>query len=177
MSSLAAAAVAPPAGLPRIPCRGARNTARARPSLRARWGAVSVTNVLTSVPATTVTAEENHATRPLTAVIVGGGPGGIAACVALRRVGIDAVVYERAKGFNPNAGQGLTRRQLAVIVVIVVVFFPGQLIRWRDVPDACRLVGCRHSVAPPPPGLGGRLTSGREALRWSTHPWCGVILR
>jgi cation diffusion facilitator CzcD-associated flavoprotein CzcO len=37
-----------------------------------------------------VAAENDGVTRPLTAVIVGGGPGGIAACVALRRVGIDA---------------------------------------------------------------------------------------
>jgi NAD(P)H-nitrite reductase large subunit len=42
--------------------------------------------------------------RPLTAVIVGGGLGGLAACVALRRIGIDAQVYERALALKANAG-------------------------------------------------------------------------
>ena len=47
------------------------------------------------------------ARTPLSAVIVGGGIGGLAMCVALRRVGINAHVYERARDLNTNAGTGL----------------------------------------------------------------------
>ena len=45
--------------------------------------------------------------RPLTAIIVGGGIGGLAACVALRRVGVDARVFERATALDANAGTGI----------------------------------------------------------------------
>jgi hypothetical protein len=93
MSTLAAAAaVAPPAVLPRIRRHGgAHNTARARgaPLHAARRGAVSVTtNALPSVPAgagaAELAAEDDSAARPLTAVIVGGGTAGLAACVVGR---------------------------------------------------------------------------------------------
>ena len=47
------------------------------------------------------------APRPLSAVIVGGGIGGLAAAVALRRVGIDAHVYERALELRSNVGTGI----------------------------------------------------------------------
>ena len=44
----------------------------------------------------------------LRAAIVGGGLGGLAACNALRKIGIDAQIYERAKQLSPQAGTGLT---------------------------------------------------------------------
>ena len=83
MSSLTAAAVAPPLAPLRLRRRGARNTARPRAPPRARRGAVStVTNVLSSVVAgdAELAAEDDGAARPLTAVIVGAGLGGLAAC-------------------------------------------------------------------------------------------------
>ena len=45
--------------------------------------------------------------RALRVVIVGGGIGGLAACVALRRVGVDAHVYERATELRSNVGTGI----------------------------------------------------------------------
>ena len=74
MSSLAAAAVSPPAGLLRLRRRGA--------PLQSRRIAISVTNAVASVAAgdAEVAALDDGAARPLTAVIVGGGPGGMAAC-------------------------------------------------------------------------------------------------
>jgi len=47
------------------------------------------------------------------AAIVGGGIGGLAAAVALRRVGIETVVYERARQFE-SVGAGLTLAPNAV---------------------------------------------------------------
>ena len=47
------------------------------------------------------------ADAPLRVVIVGGGIGGLAACVALRRVGVDAHVYERATELRSNVGTGI----------------------------------------------------------------------
>ena len=46
--------------------------------------------------------------KPITAAIVGGGLAGLAACNALRKIGIDAHVYERAAKLSPQAGTGLT---------------------------------------------------------------------
>ena len=45
--------------------------------------------------------------EPLSAVIVGGGIGGLAAAIALRRIGVDAQVYERATALRSNAGTGI----------------------------------------------------------------------
>ena len=44
----------------------------------------------------------------LKAAIVGGGLGGLTACNALRKVGVDAHVFERAQKLSPQAGTGLT---------------------------------------------------------------------
>ena len=44
-----------------------------------------------------------------TAVVVGGGIGGLAAGIALRRAGMDAIVYERAQEVRPlGAGLAVT---------------------------------------------------------------------
>ncbi|NEP41274.1 MAG: NAD(P)-binding protein [Okeania sp. SIO2G4] len=39
--------------------------------------------------------------------IIGAGPGGLATAIALRKKGIDAHVYERARGFRP-VGAGVS---------------------------------------------------------------------
>ena len=44
----------------------------------------------------------------LRAAVIGGGLGGLTCCNALRKVGIDAQVFERAKVLSPQAGTGLT---------------------------------------------------------------------
>merc|ERR1719390_567518 len=44
----------------------------------------------------------------LKAAVIGGGLGGLTCCNALRKVGIDAEVYERAAKLSPQAGTGLT---------------------------------------------------------------------
>ena len=48
------------------------------------------------------------ADKPVTAAVIGGGLGGLAVAIALRRVGIDAHVYERAAELKGTAGTGLT---------------------------------------------------------------------
>jgi len=47
-------------------------------------------------------------TSPLSVAIVGGGLGGLAAAIALRRVGLDAHVYERTTELKGTVGTGLT---------------------------------------------------------------------
>jgi len=47
-------------------------------------------------------------TGSLRAAVIGGGLGGLACCNALRKVGIDAEVFERAAKLSPQAGTGLT---------------------------------------------------------------------
>ena len=44
----------------------------------------------------------------LRAGVIGGGLGGLACCNALRKVGIEAEVFERAPKLSPQAGTGLT---------------------------------------------------------------------
>ena len=44
---------------------------------------------------------------PLRVIIAGAGIGGLATCLALRRVGIDAHVYERALSLKADAGTGI----------------------------------------------------------------------
>ena len=51
--------------------------------------------------------DEYDEKSPLSAVVVGGGIGGLAAAVALRRIGVDAHVYERASAMRGNAGTGI----------------------------------------------------------------------
>ena len=46
--------------------------------------------------------------RPLRAAILGGGLGGLTAAIALRKIGVDVTVYERARALTPQAGTGLT---------------------------------------------------------------------
>lgn len=48
------------------------------------------------------------AVASLKAAIIGGGLGGLTCCNALRKIGIDAQVYERAQTLSPQAGTGLT---------------------------------------------------------------------
>jgi 2-polyprenyl-6-methoxyphenol hydroxylase-like FAD-dependent oxidoreductase len=49
-----------------------------------------------------------HSSDALRAAIIGGGLGGLTCCNALRKVGIDAQVFERAEKLSPQAGTGLT---------------------------------------------------------------------
>ena len=44
---------------------------------------------------------------PLRVIIAGAGIGGLATCLALRRVGVDAHVYERAVTLKADAGTGI----------------------------------------------------------------------
>jgi 2-polyprenyl-6-methoxyphenol hydroxylase-like FAD-dependent oxidoreductase len=44
---------------------------------------------------------------PLRVIIAGAGIGGLATCLALRRVGVDAHVYERAVCLKTDAGTGI----------------------------------------------------------------------
>jgi len=84
MASLTAAAVAPPVRPLRLSRRGVHSSARPRAPPHARRGAKKFAT--TTALATVVSGDAELA--PLTAVIVGGGLGGLAACVALRRVGM-----------------------------------------------------------------------------------------
>lgn len=45
---------------------------------------------------------------PVSVAVIGGGLGGLTAAIALRRVGVDAHVYERAKEMKFTVGTGLT---------------------------------------------------------------------
>ncbi|KAK3233986.1 hypothetical protein CYMTET_55747 [Cymbomonas tetramitiformis] len=54
-----------------------------------------------------VTSQRGNADAPLTATVVGGGLGGLALAIALRREGVDARVYERALELRSNAGTGI----------------------------------------------------------------------
>ena len=53
-------------------------------------------------------SSDAFAAKPIRAAVIGGGLGGLTCCNALRRVGIDAQVYERAEKLSPQAGTGLT---------------------------------------------------------------------
>ena len=55
-----------------------------------------------------ITAISTAQKKPISAAIVGGGLGGLAAAIALRKVGVDAHVYERATELKATAGTGLT---------------------------------------------------------------------
>ena len=46
--------------------------------------------------------------KPMKAAIIGGGLGGLTCCNALRKIGVDAHVFERAEKLSPQAGTGLT---------------------------------------------------------------------
>ena len=46
--------------------------------------------------------------RPMKAAIIGGGLGGLTCCNALRKIGVEAHVFERAEKLSPQAGTGLT---------------------------------------------------------------------
>ena len=91
MSTIAVAAVSPPAGMMRLRRRRARHTARARAPMHARRGANYVTAVASAVAAGDAehADKDDGAARPLTAVIVGGGPAGLAACRAQHTSAID----------------------------------------------------------------------------------------
>jgi len=88
------------------PLASPRRRALDRPRRRARR---AVCRVVSSDASNDVDDDDvgTSSTRPLTAVVVGGGIGGLAACVALRRVGVDAHVYERATALRANAGTGI----------------------------------------------------------------------
>ena len=80
-------------------------------------------------PMTTVRVSiTNSSSRALNVGIIGGGIGGVAAAVALRRVGIEVTVYERAVALRevgagmmlwPNATRVL--RELGVLQEVVAV--------------------------------------------------------
>lgn len=55
-----------------------------------------------------VALRSSLAAAPMRAAIIGGGLGGLTCCNALRKIGIDAHVYERAEKLSPQAGTGLT---------------------------------------------------------------------
>lgn len=57
--------------------------------------------------ADTSTPSADEQRPPLRVIIAGAGIGGLATCLALRRVGIDAHVYERAVSLKADAGTGI----------------------------------------------------------------------
>lgn len=57
--------------------------------------------------ADTSTPSADEQRPPLRVIIAGAGIGGLATCLALRRVGIDAHVYERALSLKADAGTGI----------------------------------------------------------------------
>ena len=57
--------------------------------------------------ADTSTSSVDAQRPPLRVIIAGAGIGGLATCLALRRVGVDAHVYERALSLKADAGTGI----------------------------------------------------------------------
>ena len=80
--------------------------------------------------------------RQLSAVIVGGGIGGLAMCIALRRVGIDAHVYERATALKANAGTGIALWPNGVKALRVI----GEDVAREVASRGCEITGMRMGV-------------------------------
>ena len=86
--------------------------------------------------------------EPLSAVIVGGGIGGLAAAIALRRIGVDAQVYERATALRSNAGTGIAIWPNGVKALRVI----GDDVADEGASRGCEITGMRMGMVEGAPG-------------------------
>ena len=91
----------------------------------------------------------------LSAVIVGGGIGGLAAAVALRRIGVDAHVYERASAMRGNAGTGIAIWPNG----IKALRFLGDDVASEVASRGCEITGMRMGMIDEPSARSGEPSS------------------
>ena len=91
----------------------------------------------------------------LSAVIVGGGIGGLAAAVALRRIGVDAHVYERASAMRGNAGTGIAIWPNGV----KALRFLGDDVASEVASRGCEITGMRMGMIDEPSARSGEPSS------------------
>ena len=91
----------------------------------------------------------------LSAVVVGGGIGGLAAAVALRRIGVDAHVYERASTMRVNAGTGIAIWPNGV----KALRFLGDDVAYEVASRGCEITGMRMGMIDEPSARSGEPSS------------------
>lgn len=100
--------------------------------------------------------DEYDEKSPLSAVVVGGGIGGLAAAVALRRIGVDAHVYERASAMRGNAGTGIAIWPNGV----KALRFLGDDVASEVASRGCEITGMRMGMIDEPSARSGEPSSG-----------------
>ena len=100
-------------------------------------------------------AQPDEEKTPLSAVIVGGGIGGLAAAVALRRIGVDAHVYERASAMRGNAGTGIAIWPNGV----KALRFLGDDVAIEVASRGCEITGMRMGMIDEPSARSGESSS------------------
>jgi salicylate hydroxylase len=124
-----------------------------------------------------VQASEEAKSEPLSAVIVGGGIGGLAAAIALRRIGVDAQVYERATALRSNAGTGIAIWPNGVKALRVI----GDDVADEVASRGCEITGMRMGMVDEPSanaptssndgnGIGGALKKAVAKLAGGAFP-------
>ena len=91
----------------------------------------------------------------LSAVVVGAGIGGLAAAVALRRIGVDAHVYERASTMRGNAGTGIAIWPNGV----KALRFLGDDVASEVASRGCEITGMRMGMIDEPSARSGEPSS------------------
>ena len=91
----------------------------------------------------------------LSAVVVGAGIGGLAAAVALRRIGVDAHVYERASAMRGNAGTGIAIWPNGV----KALRFIGDDVASEVASRGCEITGMRMGMIDEPSARSGEPSS------------------
>ena len=91
----------------------------------------------------------------LSAVVVGAGIGGLAAAVALRRIGVDAHVYERASTMRGNAGTGIAIWPNGV----KALRFLGDDVASEVTSRGCEITGMRMGMIDEPSARSGEPSS------------------
>lgn len=99
--------------------------------------------------------DDEEKKSPLSAVIVGGGIGGLAAAVALRRIGVDAHVYERASAMRGNAGTGIAIWPNGV----KALRFLGDDVASEVASRGCEITGMRMGMIDEPSARSGEPSS------------------
>lgn len=99
--------------------------------------------------------DEYDEKSPLSAVVVGGGIGGLAAAVALRRIGVDAHVYERASAMRGNAGTGIAIWPNGV----KALRFLGDDVASEVASRGCEITGMRMGMIDEPSARSGEPSS------------------